>query len=101
MKSLMLHKHTVSNLAILHRKTGGVTVLNTDGQTAITPYGETVNNTDCEHITTNTLMISDCIGTLCAEQCHTNAGTTRAQPPSEHQGCNINSNGNSAHMHQG
>jgi hypothetical protein len=102
LKNLRLHKCNVSNLALLHRKTGGATVDNTDDQTAITPYGETVYNAECVTINTNTLAVSDCGGTLCFEQCHTNAGTTRAQPPSEHQACNINTDGNmTAYMYQG
>jgi len=103
LKYLRLQKYSVSNLTLLDRKTGGALVTNTDGQAVTIPTDQTVCNADCVHVNNNTYMISDCVGTLCGQQCHTNAGTTRAQPPSEHQGCNVNTNTNpnAASIHMG
>ena len=98
LKSLFLHKCSVSNLTLLHRKVGGVIpVQNTDTQTYInTNYNSVDGNVDCTLVD-----ISGAPGCPSFEDvtCNTNAGTTRAKPPSEHQACQAGGGGGA--MHEG
>jgi len=92
LKNLRLRKHSVSNLALLHRKTGGATDTYTDVPGSANPNDITFDN---ECIFANMSMdIAEC-PTLLNNDC----GTVRAKPPTEYQSCNdiaINTNNNPA-----
>jgi hypothetical protein len=95
LKNLLLHKCSVSNLTLLHRKIGGaLPPPNTDGQTYIDPNATSLEGPDCTVVDHS--GIPDC-PSWGINNCHTNAGTTRAKPPSEHQACQAGDGGGAMH----
>ena len=91
LKGLTLKKYSVSNLTLLHQKIGGnietvTTELGTTSPNSILSiYPEcTVSNASDGSDCTTSLLV-DCV-------CNTNNGTTKAQPPTEHQECPTKNN---------
>lgn len=89
LNGLALKKYCVSNLSLLHRKTGGN--MNTDNDTGLATTGPiTTPSIYTECTTANGSDISDCMTTKVGDcECNTNTGTSKAQPPSEHQTCGV------------
>ncbi|WP_430412383.1 hypothetical protein [Kordia sp.] len=90
LNGLALKKYCVSNLSLLHKKRGGN--INTDTETGLATTGPTNSTpsmyTECTAI--NGSNISDCMTTKAGDcECNTNTGTSKAQPPSEHQTCAV------------
>jgi len=86
LKNLKLTKYRISNLALLHRKNGGN--VGNNNAIATTAIGNEISM-DVECSASNPSNVSECYTSFIIDcQCQTNAGTTRAQPPSEHQTCN-------------
>lgn len=95
LKSLLLHKCSVSNLTLIHRRIGGeLPAPNTDAETYIDPYATSLEGHDC-----TVVDHSGAVGcpSFANYSCNTNAGTTRAKPPSEHQACQAGGGGGAIH----
>ncbi|WP_298423257.1 hypothetical protein [uncultured Kordia sp.] len=96
LKSLKLHKYSVSNLTLLHRKIGGMFPSNTDGQTYIEINDASIEGPTCSVVDHS--GSPEC-PSMRIDNCQTNAGTTKVKPPSEHEGCQAN--GGYGSIHQG
>ncbi|MEM6719645.1 MAG: hypothetical protein AAF611_10035 [Bacteroidota bacterium] len=79
-KNLELYKHKISNLSLLHKKTGGI---NGTG-IANTTY-TTGTDADTSDMTTNVTEESICYS-YC-DDCGTNGGTIKCPPPTEYETC--------------
>lgn len=87
LKGLILHKYRISNLSLLHLRLGGL--VETD--TALgTTSPNTVQSINPECTILNTSDIANCALTGIYTVCNTNTGTTKVQPPTEHQECPTN-----------
>ncbi|MEM6720145.1 MAG: hypothetical protein AAF611_12545 [Bacteroidota bacterium] len=88
LKNLNLKKYRISNLTILHRKSGGN--VGADAELTTTTIGmEPSGYPECT--TSNPSNVTDCHTSLFVDcECNTNTGITKAQPPSEHQNCKPN-----------
>jgi hypothetical protein len=84
-KNLILHKYSVSNLALLHRKFGGATDTNTDPGTATNTDSVVSILVECP-VETTTVPLD--LNTVYVVSCHTVGGDTKTQAPSEHPECN-------------
>ncbi|WP_046758509.1 hypothetical protein [Kordia jejudonensis] len=85
LKSLKLHTYKISNLALLHQKVGGI--FTTDTETASETNPGTISIViDCSNTTSEA-------PSEIPENCGTNGGSYRTEPPTEYEGCHINSIG--------
>ena len=95
--SLLLHKCSIANLTLLHKKIGGVAEpMTTEEQTYMDPNNVSIVIEQCA--TAYQSGAPDC-PSFDEYTCQTNAGATKARPPSEHQACQAHT-GQSA-MHHG
>ncbi|WP_298427104.1 hypothetical protein [uncultured Kordia sp.] len=87
-KNLRLKKYTISNLAILHKRSGGII----DNDTTLAPTNPNTQASIYPECTIpNGSNISDCITSRLVDcECNTNTGATKAESPSEHQNCPTN-----------
>ncbi|MFK7749531.1 MAG: hypothetical protein AB8B65_14140 [Kordia sp.] len=91
LKNLLLHKCSVSNLTLLHRKTGGaLPAPNTDTGSYIDPNITSLAVDECTFVDPS--GAPEC-PSWAIHNCHTNAGTTKAKPPSEHEACQAGGTG--------
>ncbi|WP_298514103.1 hypothetical protein [uncultured Kordia sp.] len=95
LKNLILQKYRVSNLTLLYRKVGGYTPADaSETETYINTTDASVDGANCTAVDQS--GSPDC-PSFVYHSCHTNDGSTRAKPPSEHEGCQAGGNGNAMH----
>ncbi|PTX64208.1 hypothetical protein C8N46_101819 [Kordia periserrulae] len=82
LKSLVLSKHSVSNLSLLYQKFGGQET--SDSQTD-TNHGFVSLQIPCPTAEGETCLQTECYG-----DCGTNGGTQKSPPPTEYNTCNCN-----------
>jgi hypothetical protein len=92
LKSLALRKRSVSNLALLYLKTGGMPTNEGDAGTTTNIYIGLSKDTECtDH---NVTELYRCNLPYTYDGCQTSTATTVAQPPTEYEGCVFADSGN-------